>query len=157
MQAESNVIAAIDKNGSETPTEPVLVQPNKQTAKKLPQKVIVKAPGLFPMWYKPSELAEDLDIPERTLRDWLADGAPCKRDECNHIWINGTLFAEWVEAQRKPKKAVKTAENEGYCFRCRKVMEMVNPHIGVVEGKRALMSGQCPICGSTINRGVSHD
>jgi hypothetical protein len=34
---------------------------------RLPHCVIVKAPGLLPMLYKPSEIAEELKIPERTI------------------------------------------------------------------------------------------
>jgi hypothetical protein len=37
----------------------------------LPHTVIVRAPGLLPMLYRPAELADDLEIPESTLRDWL--------------------------------------------------------------------------------------
>lgn len=43
---------------------------------KLPHQVIVKAPGLLPMLYTVRGLAEELGMPERTLRDWLVRGAP---------------------------------------------------------------------------------
>jgi hypothetical protein len=53
------------------------------------------------MLYTPREIAEDLDVPETTLRDWLNHGAPHSRDESNHIGstqafaaglkVNGTL------------------------------------------------------------------
>lgn len=48
---------------------------------KLPHSVIVKSPGLLPMFYQVSELAEAIGAVERTLRDWLVLGAPHLRDE----------------------------------------------------------------------------
>jgi hypothetical protein len=42
----------------------------------LPHSVIVKAPGILPMLYTVSELAQELRTPERALQDWLAAGAP---------------------------------------------------------------------------------
>ena len=42
----------------------------------LPHSVIVRAPILLPMLYTIPELAQELRTPERTLRDWLAAGAP---------------------------------------------------------------------------------
>jgi hypothetical protein len=55
--------------------------------------VIVKAPGLLPMLYSPSELEEELGVPARTIRDWLKSGLPHERDAGGHIWINGQAFA----------------------------------------------------------------
>ena len=56
---------------------------------RISRNVLIKAPGLLPMLYTPREIAEDLDVPETTLRDWLNHGAPHSRDESNHIWIDG--------------------------------------------------------------------
>ena len=126
-------------------------------SRKLPHSVIVKATGLLPMMYKPSELAEDLGIPERTLRDWLDDGAPHERDSRKHIWVNGTLFSEWVEAQKKSKRETKLEGNQGYCFKCKRVIEMVDPIVVHPEGKPSRMTGTCPVCTKTVNRGVNFD
>jgi hypothetical protein len=77
---------------------------------KLPHLVIVKAPGLLPMLYMVRELADELSMPERTLRDWLLHGAPHTRDRLGHIWINGQAFAAWVLSQRRkaPGSRLKT-------------------------------------------------
>ena len=64
---------------------------------RISRNVLIKAPGLLPMLYTPREIAEDLDVPETTLRDWLNHGAPHSRDESNHIWIDGRDFAAWVD------------------------------------------------------------
>ena len=63
---------------------------------KFPHSVIAKTPYILPMKYKVSELAEELRIPDRTLRDWLKRGAPHERDSRNHIYIVGPDFAAWV-------------------------------------------------------------
>lgn len=107
------------------------------------------------MLYKPSELAEDLGIPERTLRDWLDEGAPRTRDGRKHIWINGEEFAQWVESERKPKKERKMEAGQAYCFRCKQIVEMVDPAISYTKGKLALQTGECPLCHGKINRGGS--
>ncbi|MCL4561927.1 MAG: hypothetical protein M1281_15130 [Chloroflexi bacterium] len=78
----------------------------------IPQKTIAKAPGLLPMLYTVAELAADLCVPDRTLRDWLAVGAPHTRDSKSHIWIEGTAFYEWLASQRKPKKTEKLDDNQ---------------------------------------------
>ena len=118
----------------------------------LPQAVIVRAPGLLPMLYRPSELAQDLDIAESTLRDWLNTGLPHQRDERGHIWINGREFAEWIKASRRSPSSRKMAEDEAYCFRCQQPVKLINPAV-TSRGKQRLLSGNCAACGSTIHRG----
>lgn len=112
--------------------------------------VIVKSPGLLPMNYKVSELAEELKINSRTLRDWLEYGAPHTRDQDNHIWINGVEFSEWVVKVKKKKTALKMSENQGRCFKCRKIVEIVNPKLSDVTGVVVCISGECSNCGSKV-------
>lgn len=121
---------------------------------KLPRSVIVRAPGLLPMQYKPSELADDIGLPVSTLRDWLAAGAPHSRDEHNHMWVNGIEFAAWVEAERSTKpRGRRLADNEGYCLRCRRPVAVDNWTNTVPFGKLVRRSGVCSHCGGTVNRG----
>jgi hypothetical protein len=114
--------------------------------------VIVKAPGLLPMLYTVRELAHDLDIPERTLRDWLKAGAPHQKDHRNHTWINGNDFARWVRSQQKTKKPT-LPSNQAYCFHCKTVVTLNNPVQHHIKGKLIHIVGQCETCGCTINRG----
>jgi hypothetical protein len=129
-------------------------QPDSETYArvKLPHVVIVRAPGLLPMLYRPGELAQDLEIPESTLRDWLGLGLPHQRDERGHIWINGREFAAWVKASRRSPSNQKMAEDEAYCFRCQQPVKLVEPSV-TYHGKQTLLRGACPSCGGTINRG----
>ena len=116
--------------------------------------VIVSSPGLLPMSYTVSELAGELRVPDRTLRDWLDAGAPHQRDERNHIWINGKGFAEWVQRQRKPKRERKLDNGSAYCLRCKKAVKLTEPRTRHIKAKLYLITGLCPQCGATINRGA---
>jgi hypothetical protein len=64
---------------------------------RLTHSVIVKAPGLLPMFYQPAELAGELGMPVRTLYDWLKAGAPHTKDAQGNLWINGQEFAGWLK------------------------------------------------------------
>ena len=125
------------------------------TTARLPHSVIVRAPGLLPMLYKPSEMAEDLGIPVSTLRDWVQIGVPHQRDGRGHIWINGVEFAQWVEVQRGLRRGSSLGTGEAYCFCCRQVVRLVEPK-SVASGKKILLQADCPQCGGRINKGVSH-
>lgn len=119
----------------------------------LPHTAIVKAPGLLPMLYKVSEIAAELKVPERTLRDWLTAGAPHQRDERNNLWVNGHLFAGWVQSHRKQKKPTHLTDKQAYCLRCKQVVELTNTEIIPIKGKLINIKGACLHCGCVINRG----
>ena len=125
---------------------------------RLPHIVIVKAPGLLPMLYKPAELAEDLNLPVRTLYDWLKASAPRSRDKRDRLWINGKEFAMWVEKNRKPHgRRVKLTDDQAYCLRCHAAVKLIEPQTQHVKGKLYLIKGKCPHCGASINRGGRYD
>jgi len=123
---------------------------------KLPHAVIVGAPGLLPMLYRPTELAEDLHVPARTIREWTGKGMPHQRDRRGHIWINGTEFFQWVETMRQPVHTGGLGPNEAYCVRCNRPVQLVDPVLHTA-GVSPLLQGSCPHCGATVNRGVRDD
>lgn len=128
-----------------------------QPFKKLPHLVIIRAPGLLPMLYTAGELAGDLGVPERTLRDWLAGGAPHRRDD-GRIWIHGREFAAWVQATRTTKnnqRRTPMRPGEAYCFGCRKPVLLVNPKRHN-RGRHVISVGTCPACGMKVSRGGTH-
>lgn len=120
---------------------------------RLTHSVIVKSPGLLPMLYTVRELSKAIGTHERTLRDWLEAGAPHTRTTQGKVWINGRTFAGWVAGMQKPKRERRLKDQEGYCMRCNKVVEMLNPTTRIVKGKLTVTRGNCPNCNCTINRG----
>ena len=127
---------------------------SKRAPVKLPHAVIVKPPGLRPMLYTMRELAEELGLPERTLRNWLDAGAPYQWDWRRHIWISGNAFREWVQAQREPERAGKLQDSQAYCLRCKTTVELVAPEHKPIKGILVHIKGACPQCGCVIIRGV---
>jgi hypothetical protein len=123
------------------------------TRLQLSHSAIVKSPGLLPMLYTVSEISAALDLAERTLRDWLSVGAPHFRDPRGHIWINGQEFADWIASMRAPKKKRKLRDDEAYCMRCNRAVQMTEVSTKPIRGKLILIRGICPNCGCTINRG----
>ena len=105
------------------------------------------------MLYTVSEIAAALGVPERTLRDWLEVGAPHDRDQHGHIWIHGRIFAGWIAEMHDPVKGRKLKDDEGYCMRCNRAVQMTDVSIKAMQGKLILIRGTCPNCGCTINRG----
>ena len=124
---------------------------------KLPHSVIVKAPGLLPMLYTVRELAEELNIPERTLRDWLLHGAPHTRDRLGHIWVNGQAFAAWVASQRKKAFGFRLKPGEGYCMFCNRIVMVLQPTRRPSIGRLVYIQGFCPHCNGKVSRGAGRD
>ena len=126
---------------------------NHMTRLQIPRSTIIKSPGLLPMLYTVSEISAALDLAERTLRDWLSVGAPHSRDPRGHIWINGREFADWIANMRAPKKKRKLRDDEAFCMRCNRVVQMSEISTKPMQGKLILIRGKCPDCGCRINRG----
>ncbi len=120
---------------------------------KISHQVIVKAPGLLPMLYNVRELAEELGMPERTLRDWLLRGAPHNWDARRHLWVNGEEFTGWVKAQHSQRKRTKLADGQAYCLHCNQVVQLSAIEKRPIKGKLVHFKGHCPNCGAVINRG----
>ena len=122
---------------------------------RVPHSVIVRAPGLLPMWYTPHELAEELRISARIIREWLSRGLSHRRDECGHILVDGRRMAAWVKTigQSQPRHPLE--DDEAYCLSCRQPVKLTNP-THTQRGKQVLWRGVCPICGSAICRGGRH-
>jgi hypothetical protein len=121
---------------------------------KLPHAVIVRAPGLLPMLYTVRELADELSMPERTLRDWLHHGAPHTRDRLGHIWVDGQAFTAWVTSQRKKDTRVRLQPGEGYCMNCNRIVMMSRPTHHPSAGKLVYIQGVCPHCSGKVSRGA---
>jgi hypothetical protein len=124
---------------------------------KLPHCVIVKSTGLLPMLYTVRELAEEIAIPERTLRDWLSHGAPHTRDRLSHIWIEGRAFAGWVQSLRRKSNGTRMKKDEGYCMTCKRAVVMLNPTHDPSASRLIYIHGACPVCNGKVTRGAWND
>lgn len=122
----------------------------------LPHSAITKAPSLLPMMYTIRELCVELDIPRHVIRSWINSGLPFQRDQRQHFWINGTECRAWIEQKRQEKKKKSYLENnQAYCLRCRKVVIIQTPELVSHKGNQRL-SGSCPYCESTVNKGIKN-
>ena len=119
------------------------------------QHTIVSASHLLNMWYTPSELAEELGIAARTIRDWARQDLPHRKDGAGRIWIDGHQVAVWVKVHQSQSQ-VTLQPNEGYCLKCKTPVIIQNAQM-ITRGKMRLLTGQCPQCQSTLYRGVSCD
>jgi len=106
------------------------------------------------MLYTVRELADAIAVVDRTLRDWLAAGAPHFYDQTGHIWIEGRAFADWIVSMRKPKRERRLTDKEAFCMRCNEIVELVDPRASVVRGNLRMYKGKCPKCHCGINRGI---
>ncbi|MFW6136414.1 MAG: DUF5679 domain-containing protein [Chloroflexota bacterium] len=43
-------------------------------------------------------------------------------------------------------------EFEGYCVKCREKRTIANAKVVTTESGRRMAKGQCPVCGTTVNR-----
>ena len=122
---------------------------------KVPHSVIVRAPGLLPMLYTPSELERELSVPARTIREWVDKGLSHQRDERGHIWLDGRQVAAWVKTLGRSRTKPRLKDNEAYCVRCRQPVKWLNPTRDQ-RGQQVWWRGVCPKCGGIICRGGRH-
>lgn len=127
---------------------------------KLPHAVIVKAPGLLPMWYRLPELAEELadkrsprDL-SRAIHTWIDHGLPAKQDTRGHWWLDGRAVANWIEERRKKPPREKLGDDQAYCLREHRVVDLIAPVVRAINGKKILYTAVCPRCGGGISKGA---
>lgn len=122
---------------------------------KFKRSVVIKLSRLLDMWYKPSEIAEEIEVPTDTIyRTYLTAGCPHKRDESNLIWIRGTEFATWVHGinELSNKKAFTLAENQAWCVSCNQVVEISGGRERSMKRNLRIIQGRCAKCGAKVNR-----
>ena len=117
---------------------------------------IIRLERLLYMEYRPSELAEILNVSVDTVRrSYLVAGCPFRLDSKGHYWIVGTEFKSWAEeivAERKRKKTNLMLNDEAWCFKCNRRVKLINPKSKRVNHHLELMQSNCPECGTKVNR-----
>lgn len=120
--------------------------------RRIPRPVILRAPGLLPMLYRPGELARALGVSPFTVRSWIERGMPHQRDDRGHLWIEGRAFARWAEAERRAGTRRRLAPDEAFCFGCNRPTRLTDP-VRHLHGDWIRLSGTCGVCGTAVHRG----
>ena len=118
--------------------------------------VIVGAPHLLNMLYTPAELAEELRVPARTVRDWAQFDMPHNKDTSGRLWIHGLEFAAWVVRTRAQRRKTELQPGEAYCVKCKRAVVIQGAH-PVTLSRVVVLTGRCPRCGAEVNRGMARD
>lgn len=130
---------------------------NKIPKNKAPHAVIVRAPGLLPMFYTISELAQELQVPQSIVKSWIRAGLTIERDNRKHIFINGRELANWVNKTREMQSPNPNPDiSVAFCFKCRSEVGIDNPKL-LDKSRYFLLKAICPHCGVKVNKGVSYD
>lgn len=117
---------------------------------------VIRLSRLLHMKYRPSEIAEILDISVETVyRQHLASGCPHERDETGHIWIIGSTFRDWAEdviAKRKQGGPAPMDDDQAWCMSCGRRVRIIQPEALPINKNLECFQGQCPDCGEAISR-----
>lgn len=117
---------------------------------------IIRLGRLLDMLYRPAELADEISITVDTVyRSYIPAGMPYLRDGKGNIWIHGPAFAGWARETITRRAAERTglADGFGWCLRCNRPVEMINPSVRVVSRYLELEQAKCQVCGGIVNRG----
>ena len=122
---------------------------------KIPHAALIRAPGLLPMLYRISEVAEELHVTTDQVRYWICKGLPEEPDAQGVTCIDGEVVQRWFDELKTKRKWHKLDDKQAYCFHCAEAV----PFTPLAESRQAhqvLQTGICPTCGTTINRGVKN-
>jgi hypothetical protein len=116
---------------------------------------IIRLSRILNMMYKPSEIAEEIEVtPDTIYRSYLPAGLPHVRDGKGNIWIHGPAFVSWAKETVCKKKAqrVGLAADQAWCMKCNRAVKMQMPAVKVVNRYIEILQASCPHCGRTVNR-----
>ena len=105
--------------------------------------------------YTAPEVAELLGVAIGTVRSWMKHGLPCLMDNRPFL-IPGDDLKTWLKDRQKRRRQ-KCQPDEIFCFGCRAPRRPLPGSVTIVprNEKTTIIKGQCPDCGSTMNRGGS--
>jgi hypothetical protein len=120
--------------------------------------VIIKAPGLLDMMYRGCEISGELGVSDRVVAEWTKIGLPTEKDKQGHLWINGMEAKNWI-LENKKRKATgrKLEDDEAFCMKCKCIVKFPSIEVKHIKGSLIHIKGNCPICGTKINRGGRND
>ena len=108
--------------------------------------------SLFDMLYSTRELAEEIGINIGQIYNvYVPLGCPQKRDDRNHIFINGKAFADWYS---KVYVKIRLRSNETFCKTCKKAVTIFKPKKHTKK-KLVYVLSVCPNCGRNLTKILS--
>jgi len=102
--------------------------------------------------YTTSELAAEIGVDPRRIRQiYVPSGCPHKRDQSNHILLNGKEFRRWYE---RNYARISLAQDQAFCMTCRNGVKMVR---AIEKQKAGLIYrlSDCPNCGRRLAKIVA--
>ncbi|MHC1739692.1 MAG: DUF5679 domain-containing protein [Anaerolineaceae bacterium] len=122
---------------------------------RFPRPQIIKLSRLLDMEYKPSEIAEEIDVSLWVIYNtYLHAGCPHRREKGGQIWIHGLSFAAWARSvNAADKKNPFTLQaDEAWCTKCNAVVKMLDPHERKLKSNLIMVYGTCSVCSGKVNR-----
>lgn len=110
---------------------------------------------LLPMEYKPSEIADELGVGIDSVRQYIRNGCPARRDKGGRYWLPGNEFVKWsngvcqMSAQRKIHVRAPMQEDEFWCMHCHS--RTIGKEVHNRAGRKAAI---CPDCGGKLSKFV---
>lgn len=116
---------------------------------------IIRLSRILNMMYKPSEIAEEIEVTTDTIyRSYLPAGLPHTRDEQGNIWIHGPTFVSWAKETVCKRKSQRSGlpPDHAWCMKCNRPVRMQSPTVKAVNRYIEMIQASCPQCGRTVNR-----
>ncbi|MCE9644457.1 MAG: hypothetical protein K8S20_00545 [Chloroflexi bacterium] len=111
-----------------------------------------KLKSLFNMMYSPKELSDEIGIKiDQIYTVYVPLGCPQKRDERNHLLINGKEFSKWYS---EVYVKIHLMPNETFCKTCKKGVAIQNPK-EKKKGNLVYILSTCPNCGRGLTKILS--
>lgn len=143
----------VNKNHNKYKTGVLLDNPPRKILFRRAQ--IIKLGRLLDMEYRPSELAQEIDVNVSVIyQTYIPGGLPHRRDKQGSIWIHGSTFKSWALEihERNKQKKYFLEPNEGWCMKCNKVVTIQNPMVRKVKKNLLIRQGFCIFCQTKVNR-----
>ena len=125
--------------------------------KSLKNKVYFRRLKLLDMNYKTSEIANELGVTDKYVRESLIRyGMPYTKDSSGHFWFSGLEVRKWIETEFSPENRHKPhalmGENEFYCVKCN-ACRVSNSYSIEINSRGVLYKkAYCPVCGTRMNK-----
>lgn len=115
---------------------------------------IIRLKRILDMFYKPSELAEEIGINVDTIyRSYIPAGLPCVHYQ-QSIYIHGPEFVAWAQGTITKHKRKRSGLPAGHawCMKCNQPQPIESPRIAYTNQYIQIVQSFCPVCGTKMNR-----